>query len=515
VQRGTILALAAMAMSVFVIANDVTALSVALPSIEDDFDADVTTVQWVINAYAVIFGVLLVTGGRLADMFGRRRIFFLGSAVFVTFSLLGGAAQSDIWLILCRGLMGIGGAMMWPAVLGMTYGLLPPERAGLAGGLIIGAAGLGNAAGPLLGGVLTDALSWRWILFANLPIAGLACLVTWRNVAETRAGGADEAIDVPGVATLSVGLVSLLIALDQVTEWGWTDPRILALFAGCVLLLVAFAVIERHAGGRALVPREVIGNPAFRAACLTTLLMSAVFFVALMYLPQFFQKILGWSPLEAGAGLLPLMGVFAVVSFAAGPLYERFGPKLMVTAGASCLTLGMFMLSLVDRDSDWGTLVPGMVVTGLGVALFYSSITTAAVTALDPSRASLASGIVYMFQLAGGSIGLGLTTMIFTTASEDRLQRDAASLSDREVSEVQGVLAGTESAAQVIARQGAAAAERLIETVRDAFAAGLSLSFRLVALLALVGVLVSLLFVGGSLFGRRRAETATAPDPTG
>ena len=514
-QRGTLLALAAMAMSVFVIANDVTALSVALPTIEDDFDADVTTVQWVINAYAVIFGVLLVTGGRLADMFGRRRIFFIGSAVFVTFSLLGGAAQSDIWLILCRGLMGIGGAMMWPAVLGMTYGLLPPERAGLAGGLIIGAAGLGNAAGPLLGGVLTDALSWRWILFANLPIAGLACLVTWRNVAETRMGGADDAIDVPGVATLSVGLVSLLIALDQVTDWGWTDPRILALFAGCVLLLVAFAVIERHAGDRALVPREVMGNPAFRAACLTTLLMSAVFFVALMYLPQFFQKILGWSPLEAGAGLLPLMGVFAAVSFASGPLYERFGPKLMVTAGASCLTLGMFMLSLVDRDSDWGTLVPGMVVTGLGVALFYSSITTAAVTALDPSRASLASGIVYMFQIAGGSVGLGLTTMIFTTASEDRLQRDAASLSDRDVSEVQGVLAGTESAAEVIARQGSAAAERLIETVRDAFAAGLSWSFRLVAVLALLGVIVSLLFVGGSLFGRRRTDPATAPDPAG
>jgi len=258
-----------------------------------------------------------------------------------------------------------------------------------------------------------------------------------------------------------------------------------------------------------------MGNPAFRAACLTTLLMSAVFFVALMYLPQFFQKILGWSPLEAGAGLLPLMGVFAAVSFASGPLYERFGPKLMVTAGASCLTLGMFMLSLVDRDSDWGTLVPGMVVTGLGVALFYSSITTAAVTALDPSRASLASGIVYMFQIAGGSVGLGLTTMIFTTASEDRLQRDAASLSDRDVSEVQGVLAGTESAAEVIARQGSAAAERLIETVRDAFAAGLSWSFRLVAVLALLGVIVSLLFVGGSLFGRRRTDPATAPDPAG
>jgi EmrB/QacA subfamily drug resistance transporter len=515
VQRGTVLALVAMAVSVFVIANDVTALSVALPQIEQDFDSDVSTVQWVINAYALIFGVLIVTGGRLADMFGRRRTFFTGSAIFVAFSLLAGAAQSDIWLILCRGLMGIGGAMMWPAVLGMTYDLLPEDRAGLAGGLIIGAAGFGNAAGPLLGGVLTDVLSWRWILFANLPIAGLACFVTWRYVRESAVSGVREGVDYAGIATLSVGLISLLLALDQVTDWGWADPRILALLAGCVLLLVAFAVIERTAGTRALVPREVMRNAAFRAACLTTLLMSAVFFVALLYLPQFFQKILGWSPLEAGAGLLPLMGVFALASFAAGPLYERFGAKVMVSAGAACLTVGMFLLSFVDRDTGWGGLVPGMLVTGLGVALFYSSITTAAVTALDPSRSSLAGGIVYMFQIAGGSVGLGLTTTIFTTASEDRLQRDAAGLSEREVSEVQGALVGTDSAADVLARQGGAAAERLVETVRDAFAAGLAWSFRLVALLALAGLLVAVLFVGGSLFGRRRAAAATAPDPAG
>ncbi len=171
-----------MAMAVFVVANDMTALSVALPEIEQDFDSDVSTVQWVVSAYALVFGVLIVTGGRLADMLGRRRIFFIGAAIFSVFSVLGGAAQSDIWLIVCRALMGVGGAMMWPAVLGMTYDILPAERAALAGGLIIGSAGFGNAAGPLIGGALTDALSWRWILFINLPIAALACFVTWRSV---------------------------------------------------------------------------------------------------------------------------------------------------------------------------------------------------------------------------------------------------------------------------------------------------------------------------------------------
>jgi EmrB/QacA subfamily drug resistance transporter len=509
VSRGSWLALGAMAISVFVIANDVTALSVALPQIESDFDADVSTVQWVINAYALVFGVLIVTGGRLADMLGRRRVFFIGSAIFATFSVLGGAAQDELWLIACRALMGIGGAMMWPAVLGMTYDILPEQKAAMAGALIIGSAGFGNAAGPLLGGVLTDALSWRWILFANLPIAALACFVTWRSVNESRGAGAEEGIDVPGIVTLSVGLVALLLALDQVTDWGWTDPRILGLFALCAVMLAAFAVIERRGGARALIPGDVMSNPAFRAACLATLLMSATFFAALLFLPQFMQKILGWDPLEAGAGLLPMMAVFAAISFAAGPLYERFGAKIVVSAGGACLALGTFLISLAGRDSGWGELVPGMVVLGLGVGLFYSSITTAAVTALDPSRSSLAGGIVYMFQIAGGSVGLGLTTTVFTTASEDKLQSATTGLREAEIDDVQGVLAGTESAAEVLARLGGDAAERVTELVREAFMSGMTWSFRLVAVLALCGVAVCVLYVGN------REPAATTADPAG
>src|SRR5262249_10474153 len=153
-------------------------LSVALPAIERDLHVDVTTVQWVINGYAMVFGVLIVTGGRLADMLGRRRIFMLGAATFALFSVIGGLAP-DIWVLLaCRFLMGIGGAMMWPAILGMTYGLLPPSKAGLAGGVILGAAGFGNAVGPLLGGVLTDSVGWRWIFYVNLPVAAAAIGIT-------------------------------------------------------------------------------------------------------------------------------------------------------------------------------------------------------------------------------------------------------------------------------------------------------------------------------------------------
>ncbi len=500
--RGVIIALLAMGLAVFVIANDVTALSVALPNIEKDFDADVSTVQWVINAYALIFGVLIVTGGRLADMFGRKRIFFIGSAIFALFSLAGGLSQSVDALIVSRALMGIGGAMMWPAVLGMTYAALPEDKAGLAGGLIIGAAGFGNAAGPLLGGFITDTFGWEWVLFLNLPIAAVACLATWRAIHQPE-DQERERIDYAGIATLSVSLIALLVALDQAPDYGWGDPRTIGLFALFVVLLAMFAVIERRAGSRALIPRDVMANREFRSACIAVLLLSATFFAALLYLPQFMQKILGYSPLQAGAGLLPMMATFAIVSFAAGPLYNRVGAKLVIATGAGCLTAGMVLLSLIQTDSSYTALLPGMIVLGVGIGLFYSAITTAGVTALDPSRASLAGGIVYMFQIAGGSVGLGLTTTVFITASQSKFKSDAAAakagLSSADRNAVEGVLSGTDSAAQVIVRFGRTVADQLVEIIRNAFTHGMSWGFRFDALLAFGGFLVATLFVGGRL----------------
>jgi EmrB/QacA subfamily drug resistance transporter len=414
--KSAILGLAAMASAVLVVANDFTALSVALPAMEKAFGADVTTVQWVINGYALVFGVLIVTGGRLADMFGRRRIFFLGASLFAVFSVIGGLAPHVGVLLACRALMGVGGALMWPAILGMTYALLPPSKAGLAGGLILGAAGFGNAIGPLLGGVLTDALSWRWIFFLNLPIAAVAMLVTWRVVRADAGTLPDHRVDYGGVASLSIGLVALLFALDQGTDLGWTDPLIVGLFALAAVALVAFIWIERHAGTPALVPNDVLQNRAFVAACMAVLLMSAIYFAALLYLPQLMTKVLRYSAVASGAGLLPMMGTYAVTSLAAGPLYGRMGPKLSVSLGAAFLAVGIFLLSMVHPSTAYDGLITGMVVLGIGVGLFYSSITTAAVTALDPSRASLAGGIIYMFQIAGGSIGLGLNTALVVTA---------------------------------------------------------------------------------------------------
>jgi EmrB/QacA subfamily drug resistance transporter len=447
-----------MSMSVLVIANDFSAINVAIPTMEKDFDTNINTIQWVVNAYALTFGVMIVTGGRLADMFGRRRAFFLGTAIFASMSALGGAAQTETWLIATRVVMGIGGALMWPAILGMTFELLPADKAGLAGGIILGAAGLGNAIGPLIGGVLTDTLSWRWIFFLNVPIAAFAVLVTYYLVKVKEPEAAEQRIDYPGISTISIGLVSLLVALDQVDDWGWGDPKVVAMLALAAILIAAFVRIERRAGMNALVPRTVMSNESFRASCVAITLMSATFFAALLYLPQFMQKHLDYSPLEAGVGVLPFLATFALVSFIAGPLYNRLGAKPLAVVGAACITIAPFLFSQVTESSGYAALVPGMFVLGIGIGSFYPTATTAGVTSVDESQSSLAGGILYMCQIAGGAIGLGLTTTIFSA--------------------------------------------------QESFVDGIQAAFRLDAALSLMGFLIALFFVGGRLVGTRTVREA-------
>src|SRR3954454_2255562 len=313
--------------------------------------------------------------------------------------------------------MGIGGALMWPAILGMTYAALPEDRAGLAGGFILGAAGIGNAAGPLIGGALTDLLSWRWIFFLNLPVAAFAVFVTLREIRADHPEVEDTRMDYAGIVTVSVGLVALLLAFDQVIDWGWGDPRIIALLAVCVILISSFVFIERRAGEHALIPGDVIKAPDFAYTCAAILLMSAVFFAAMLYLPQLMINVLGYSPIGAGAGMLPMMATFAAVSFVAGNLYNRFGSKPLLIVGSFCIALGPTVVAIFADKESFGAIVPGMAILGLGIGLFYPTATTDGVTACRESRRSLAGAIIYMFQIAGGSVGLGLTTAIFIGAS--------------------------------------------------------------------------------------------------
>ncbi|MEO8092121.1 MAG: MFS transporter [bacterium] len=499
VSRGTGMALFAMGLGVLVIANDFTALNVALPALEQDFDVDVGTIQWTINAYALTFGLVLVTGGRLADMFGRRKVFFIGTAIFAFFSLLGGLAQNAEQLIAMRVAMGVGGGLMWPAILGMTFAAVPPSRAAFAGGLILGVAGLGNALGPLLGGVLTDEISWRAIFFLNIPVAAFAATVTWAKVHQPVDDAARQRIDYAGIVTLSLGLVMLLLALDQSADWGWGDPRVLVMIAVALTSFAAFTAIEPRMGEGALVPGSVIRNRRFTAACLTILFLSAVFFSALLYAPQLMEKILGYSALEAGVGMLPMLGTFGAVAFLSERLTARVGMRRVILAGTALLAAGPLLLSFFEADSGYVRLVPGLLAIGVGAGLFYPTITTAAVGLLDKSQSSLAGGIAYMFQVAGGAVGLGLCTTLFTIRSEDVIVADAADaglrMSDQQAAVIHGVLAGTEPGQAAFTDFSTSVADAVLGVVKDSFVAGAQFSFRVVGVIALVGLVIAILGV--------------------
>lgn len=412
-----LLGLAAMASSVFIISNDFTGLSVAMPTIEKEFGVDITTGQWMLNGYTLMFGVLIVSGGRLADIFGRRNMFFMGSALFATASILGALSTGIGVLLTARFLMGVGGALMWPAMLGLTYSLLPPERTGLAGATVTGSAGLGNAAGPLIGGVLTDYGDWRMIFLVNVPVVTFGALAAWIAIREERKETIDRRIDFPGIAVLSGGILTMLIALDMGAEIGWFNDRIAALLFVSALALSGFVLVERRSGDRALVPHRLWANPTFKTACIATLLMSALYFSAVLYLPRFMIANLGDGPMQAGMALLPMMAAFCIASFFAGPAYDRYGAKVVVAFGAAALAAGMMLLAHIGDHTTYTAILPGTVVLGIGIGAFYTSITTTGVTAVMQAEASLAGAVLYMCQVGGGAIGLALNTAIVSSSN--------------------------------------------------------------------------------------------------
>jgi hypothetical protein len=280
-------------------------------------------------------------------------------------------------------------------------------------------------------------------------VASVAGLVTWRYVYLDEERQGDTKLDVLGVLSLTIGLFALLLALDQSSTDGWTDPTIASLFAVAIVALLGFVAEDRRAGEGGLIPPDVVASRDFASAAIAVLLMSAIFFATLLYLPQFMVKELGYSALGSGVGLLPMMGTFAIMSFVAGGPHGRMGPKIAVSTGATLPALGMALLAItVGSSSAYASLAAGMVVLGAGIGLFYSSVTTAAVTALDRDRAGLAGGIIYMCQIADGSVGLGLNTA-------------------------------------------------LVES-KGSLPAGMQLAFGVDAVLAALGLGVSLLFVGGS-----------------
>lgn len=411
------LAFIAMSLAIIVIAYDFTAFSVAIPKISEEFNSTLNHSQWIFNGYALTLGVFIITGGHLADLYGRRRLFFIGTAIFCVFSVLGASATSINALIVCRIIMGLGGAMIWPAVLGMVYALFSKEKAGVAGGFIIGVAGISNAVGPTVGGLLTDYMSWRWILLINIPIALMALLLTWKAIVPENVLWKHKRVDYAGVLTLSISLFSLLLGLDLLADPQFDGGLIVGLLLVFGLSMLVFIIIERYQNEQALIPQELMKNGVFLAIGLTTLMMSTIFFAALLYLPQFFMREWNYTAAESGVGLLPMILTYAFTSFLSGSIYQRLGAKYLVAIGISLLALGMLLLAYLQVTTPYWQLAVVMFILGGGIGLAYPTVTTAAMMVVPVSRMSLAGGIIYMFRSAGGAVGIGVSTCIIFLSS--------------------------------------------------------------------------------------------------
>lgn len=475
------------------LAQDLASLNVALPSIERALDVDLQTAQWVVNAYLLIYGMVIVTGGRLADELGRRRVFMAGALVFAIGALAAGFAPGAGWLIAARAVLGVGAGLMLPALTGMAYAALR-DKPEMAGGLIVGSYAIGMALGPMIGGWIVEFTGWRWTQLLNVPIAILVTIGAWRTVRPI-SGDEHPDIDYKGILALSAGLVLLLLALDQVSDWGWSDPRIIAglvLSAVCIALFIFF---ERRAGERALVPGDIVRYRDVWLACALKLLMAPAYAAAVLYLPQIMQKLMHFSPFETGIRMLPMLGVYAVGSFLAGPLTTRFDVRLALIGGLSAMTAGAWLLSQFSVQTGYPSLVAGMALLGLGLAFFQPSVVTKAVKADPRERKSLIGGLVLMFQFVGSAIGLGLTTTIVAAteraAVNARLIEGNLALEAAARDALDKMLAGAESARQVLAQFDAATAQELLSLAADAFADGVRQGLRLDTFIIAAGVVLA------------------------
>ena len=412
--------LAAMCFALFMIMLDNTVVNVALPSIQRDLKASISSLEWTVNAYTLTFAVLLVTGGRLGDIFGRRRMFLFGVAVFALSSALCGLAPDQGWLVAGRALQGIGGAFMMPGTLSIISNTFPPQERGRAIGTWAGVSALALALGPAVGGALTEYVSWRAIFYLNLPVAVGAFLVTLYAARESRDRTVDRTVDYPGIAALSVGLGSLVLALVEGNRWHWGSPAIVALLVTAVVALAAFVVFELR--GRApMVQFEYFRSRSFlganSVAFIVTFAMLSMFFFLALYM----QNILGYTPLEAGVRFLPSTAVIIITAPIAGRLADRIGPRPLMTLGLSLAAFALFLQSQITIHTGYATLLPAFIIMGLGMGLTMSPMSTAAMNAVTHDKAGAASGILSMFRMVGGTFGVAAIGALFQTLARSRI----------------------------------------------------------------------------------------------
>jgi len=421
------LVLAIVCLAQFMVILDATIVNIALPSIQRGLSFSDANLQWVINSYTLVFGGFLLLGGRAADLLGRKRLFVAGVVVFSLASLLNGLAQSSGMLIAGRALQGLGGALVSPAALSIIMTTFPgtQERTKALGVWSAIAAG-GAAFGLLLGGVLTDLLSWQWIFFVNVPVGLAAIAAAVRFVPESRDESARRSFDVAGAFSVTAGLMVLVYAIVKAQEYGWASARTLGLIGGAVVLLAAFVVIELRSKAP-LVRLDIFRKRALTAANIAMMFVAAGMFSMFFFASLYVQDVLGYSPLKAGFAFLPVTSGIIIGAAAAQGLIKRFGPRAVGTAGVLLATAGMLVLTGLPVHGSYVTnLLVGLFPMSLGMGLTFVPVTLLATAGVPPEDSGLASGLLNTSQQVGGALGLAVLSTLSASRTTSLLADGAS-----------------------------------------------------------------------------------------
>jgi EmrB/QacA subfamily drug resistance transporter len=390
---------------------DVTVVNVALPAIRGDLDASFGEMQWVIDAYALTLAATLLSAGALADRLGRRAVFAWGLALFTACSALCAAASAALFLDLARAAQGVGAAAMFASSLALLANEFQGSERGFALGVWGGVTGAALAIGPLVGGVLTDELDWRWIFLVNLPLGGLLVWLTLSSLPESREQR-PRPLDLPGMASFGAACFLATYGLIRGNEDGWGSPLIAGSLAGAAVLLVAFVAVERRSEAPML-PLSLFRIPAFTGTALVAFAQSVALYPLLLFLAIYLQEVLGLTPTETGLRILPLTLVLVVVAPVSGRLTNRLPLRLPLTAGLVLIGVGLLLMRAIDVDSDWTALLPGLLVGGLAIGVISPALAAAMVSVLPVERSGLASGINNTFRQLGIALGIAGLGAIF------------------------------------------------------------------------------------------------------